>query len=579
MAGVRLKLVGSSRHREDENRIELLGCLAVSLGIERRVDFITNTPFRELQQLLGGATCGIHTMWDEHFGISVVEYMAAAAVPIAHNSAGPKMDIVVPACHAGLGRKEEGQEKGGEEGSEELISGKQSEPFIQKGQLESDSSGCPVGYLATTEDEYAAAMQAVFAMSSEERERMATAGRERAKRFSEENFDKSFKDVTKKLDINQSEKVEDEAGSDGGQASCGDQGAASADDGVSQDKEVVEDKRKRKAQEGADGEAAAKAGEAGEARSGKLARVAPVAEPEAPVAELEAPVAETRSGRPAPAADPAAPWSVGHPEGHPRSPFLRLHQEIAEFCRFVEASEQEKQARAEAVGRVTAVIHSIWAHCHVEVLTASHVEVFGSYATGMYLPTSDVDMVVLHSGCPDVQRALRALAMFVPVLQTHSASALLPPITPSLPSLFQMVVLHSGCPDVQRALRALAKALVGLKGSLDLHPPQAFPPSAAIPHPFARSFRWLCFIPAVRTCRGRSGFWQKHWWDPLTCIHPPTMSLSPSAAIPHPFTPFPSDGSATLGLSGRAEGAESTGEGAGGEEGGSQHEGTHVEGK
>ncbi|CAI7922784.1 unnamed protein product, partial [Closterium sp. NIES-53] len=82
MAGVRLKLVGSSRHREDENRIELLGCLAVSLGIERRVDFITNTPFRELQQLLGGATCGIHTMWDEHFGISVVEYMAAAAVPI-----------------------------------------------------------------------------------------------------------------------------------------------------------------------------------------------------------------------------------------------------------------------------------------------------------------------------------------------------------------------------------------------------------------------------------------------------------------------------------------------------------------
>ncbi|CAI5496527.1 unnamed protein product [Closterium sp. Naga37s-1] len=349
------------------------------------------------------------------------------------------MDIVVPACHAGLGRKEEGQEKGGEEeGSEELISGKQSEPFIQKGQLESDSSGCPVGYLATTEDEYAAAMRAVFAMSSEERERMATAGRERAKRFSEENFDKSFKDVLRP-------------------------GAASADDGVSQDKEVAEDKRKRKAQEGADREAAAKAGEAGEARSGKLARVAPVAEPEAPVAELEAPVAETRSGRPAPAADPAAPWSVGHPEGHPRSPFLRLHQEIAEFCRFVEASEQEKQARAEAVGRVTAVIHSIWAHCHVEV--------FGSYATGVYLPTSDVDR------CGYVQRALRALAMFVPVLQTHSASALLPPITPSLPSLFQMVVLHSGY------------------------------------------------------------------------------------------------GSAALGLSGRAEGTESTGEGAGGEEGGSQHEG------
>ncbi|CAI5481474.1 unnamed protein product [Closterium sp. Yama58-4] len=202
MAGVRLKLVGSSRHHEDEKRIELLGCLAVSLGIERRVDFIVNTPFRELQQLLGGATCGIHTMWDEHFGISVVEYMAAGAIPIAHNSAGPKMDIVVPACHAGC-RNKVGQENGGgeegdeerDEGGEEELSKKQSEPLIQKGQLEAESSGCPVGFLATTEDEYAAAMRAVFAMSAEERERMATAGRERAKRFSEENFDKSFKDV------------------------------------------------------------------------------------------------------------------------------------------------------------------------------------------------------------------------------------------------------------------------------------------------------------------------------------------------------------------------------------------------
>ncbi|CAI5459473.1 unnamed protein product, partial [Closterium sp. Yama58-4] len=313
MTGVRLKLVGSSRHREDEKRIELLGCLAVSLGIERRVDFIVNTPFRELQQLLGGATCGIHTMWDEHFGISVVEYMAAGAIPIAHNSAGPKMDIVVPACHAGYRKgggkekmeEEEGDGEGDKEGGDEEQSEKQSEPLILKGQLEAESLGCPVGFLATTEDEYAAAMRAVFAMSAEERERMATAGRERAKRFSEENFDKSFKDV--------------------------------------------------------------------------LGPVLGLAEPEAPVAE-------TRGGKPLPAADPAAPWSVGHPEGHPRSPFLRLHQEIVEFCRFVEASEQEKQARAEAVGRVTAVIQSIWAHCHVEV--------FGSYATGVYLPTSDVDVSI-----------------------------------------------------------------------------------------------------------------------------------------------------------------------------------------
>ena len=41
------------------------------------------------------ASLGIHTMWMEHFGIGVVEYMAAGVIPVAHNSAGPKMDIVV----------------------------------------------------------------------------------------------------------------------------------------------------------------------------------------------------------------------------------------------------------------------------------------------------------------------------------------------------------------------------------------------------------------------------------------------------------------------------------------------------
>ena len=36
----------------------------------------------ELVSLLGGASVGIHSMVDEHFGISVVEYMAAGAIPI-----------------------------------------------------------------------------------------------------------------------------------------------------------------------------------------------------------------------------------------------------------------------------------------------------------------------------------------------------------------------------------------------------------------------------------------------------------------------------------------------------------------
>ena len=36
-----------------------------------------NADFLEVKQLLGGAVGGLHTMLDEHFGISIVEYMAA----------------------------------------------------------------------------------------------------------------------------------------------------------------------------------------------------------------------------------------------------------------------------------------------------------------------------------------------------------------------------------------------------------------------------------------------------------------------------------------------------------------------
>jgi alpha-1,2-mannosyltransferase len=49
-----------------------------------------------METYLREAAVGIHTMWNEHFGISVVEMMAAGLVVVAHNSGGPSMDIVTP---------------------------------------------------------------------------------------------------------------------------------------------------------------------------------------------------------------------------------------------------------------------------------------------------------------------------------------------------------------------------------------------------------------------------------------------------------------------------------------------------
>ncbi|KAL8247800.1 hypothetical protein R6Q59_009016 [Mikania micrantha] len=147
----KLQFVGSCRNVADEARLQNLKDLAVDLKVEDDVEFYKNVSYRELVKLLGGATAGIHSMIDEHFGINVVEFMAAGAIPIAHNSAGPKMDIVLP---------EEGKE---------------------------------TGFLAQTVEEYADAILKILRMSESEKHEMATAARKRANRFSEHKFYEDFK--------------------------------------------------------------------------------------------------------------------------------------------------------------------------------------------------------------------------------------------------------------------------------------------------------------------------------------------------------------------------------------------------
>ena len=57
----------------------------------------TNIPFEELKVEMSEALVGVHTMWNEHFGIAVVEMLAAGLVTVAHRSGGPLMDIVIEA--------------------------------------------------------------------------------------------------------------------------------------------------------------------------------------------------------------------------------------------------------------------------------------------------------------------------------------------------------------------------------------------------------------------------------------------------------------------------------------------------
>ncbi|KAF5396650.1 Poly(A) RNA polymerase D5 non-canonical [Paragonimus heterotremus] len=64
-----------------------------------------------------------------------------------------------------------------------------------------------------------------------------------------------------------------------------------------------------------------------------------------------------------------------------------LQEEIKDFFEYIKPTPEEQFAREVVVWKIKQVVHCMWPHCQVDV--------FGSFKTGLYLPTSDVDMVIL----------------------------------------------------------------------------------------------------------------------------------------------------------------------------------------
>ncbi|XP_059062375.1 GDP-Man:Man(3)GlcNAc(2)-PP-Dol alpha-1,2-mannosyltransferase [Achroia grisella] len=147
---IKLILVGSCRNAEDEERVQNLKDLSKHLSLEDNVQFVVNAPYGRLLQLYQTSTVGLHAMWNEHFGISVVECMAAGLIMVAHRSGGPLGDIVHTA------------------------------------------DDTRTGFLATEADEYARAILEVIALPIDERKRIVQAARASVGRFSEAEFEKSF---------------------------------------------------------------------------------------------------------------------------------------------------------------------------------------------------------------------------------------------------------------------------------------------------------------------------------------------------------------------------------------------------
>lgn len=89
----KLILCGSVRDDRDEKLVYKLRLQAQE--IKEHVEFAVNAKWPQLLELLRTSSIGANGMWNEHFGIGVVEYQAAGLISVVNDSGGPKEDIVV----------------------------------------------------------------------------------------------------------------------------------------------------------------------------------------------------------------------------------------------------------------------------------------------------------------------------------------------------------------------------------------------------------------------------------------------------------------------------------------------------
>ncbi|KAI3324000.1 glycosyltransferase family 4 protein [Xylariaceae sp. AK1471] len=151
----KLVLLGSVRDDHDSRRVYQLRLLVNELHIKDQVVFKLDASWSEVLEWLGKAYIGVNGMWNEHFGIGVVEYQAAGLISVVHNSGGPKLDIVT------------------------------------------DVDGQPTGFHATTETEYAEGFEKAFSLPDPLAVRLRA--RKSSKRFTEEEFAKRWLTELQKL--------------------------------------------------------------------------------------------------------------------------------------------------------------------------------------------------------------------------------------------------------------------------------------------------------------------------------------------------------------------------------------------
>lgn len=83
------------------------------------------------------------------------------------------------------------------------------------------------------------------------------------------------------------------------------------------------------------------------------------------------------------------PW-MDKKRRYSHSPAQRLHQEIVDFVNWMGPTEEERAARKSCIDRIEALVTQTWPEATLLV--------FGSISTQFYVPSSDIDLVIMSEG-------------------------------------------------------------------------------------------------------------------------------------------------------------------------------------
>lgn len=89
-----LVFLGSCRTPDDTKTLHDLKQEVDDLELNGYVEFVVDCSYEDIMVWLSKVKFGLNAMWNEHFGIGVVEYMSRGVIPLCHASAGPLLDIV-----------------------------------------------------------------------------------------------------------------------------------------------------------------------------------------------------------------------------------------------------------------------------------------------------------------------------------------------------------------------------------------------------------------------------------------------------------------------------------------------------